>query len=429
MARLRFILSSLIICVLLYTFTLSYRYDDIVSVSPTPRVILAMSVAISEMEYGITGYSGYAKVFKFFEPLWAQAFVNHISLANIQDEFNTAIEKSLNIEDPSSDGIHFMYGRNVALADYIKLAFTIFGYEVNSLFYLYFLLFTISVVVFLSAFYKRSDLLYILLLVVCSHFVILMAVPFVGGVDLCVASSRFYPVLTVVPTLHLAFLILRKHKKKAVWVLGASLQALILAFVIIIRTSAAYQLLFLITVTIIFNTLWYWKKKRLQIWPLAITFGAIFLLKVYISIGLHNSYTEVTSQHNFWHAAYLGIARHPEARNKHGIEGITDSHAYRFVLNQIPSDMGTLDYRFFGGGTVHSNANGLIQIGGEDYENIIEKEFIKVLKKDPIFVIESYLYKIPQFFTAYFSSGFYVVNNRPFIWPIFIVILGGDFLS
>jgi hypothetical protein len=90
----------------------------------------------------------------------------------------------------------------------------------------------------------------------------------------------------------------------------------------------------------------------------------------------------------FWYAAIMGLGIHPDAKEKHGI---------------VPEDYGPWDivyrvdpeYKYIEPGKPY---NILLA------EQILKKEFFRILKSDPKYVLENYAIKIPMFFNVYFGE-------------------------
>ena len=328
----RIIIITLIAVVLIYTFMESVNKDMERTVSVTPTNLMAISIAISEAKYGLTGYTGYTNLLKIF--------LRDLSLfpASRDDIYNSKIKEALDYgkyNDPKSGGLHLIWN-DVGMVTYFKLAFKLFGYKIQSVFYLYFLLLLVSIYTFVVTFRKQIRLLSILLLFVCSHFVVVMATATVGG-ELQVSNARFFPVLAIVPSFYLTLLALGKHKINLLTLSGTIIQTFILILIIYARSSAIYQLVFLPSILFI-AFIWYWKEtkkikealKSIQFLPLAIVFFAFFLLKLHLMTGLHHSYDTARHKHHFWGAALVGLSAHPDSESKYGIT-FSDNSYYKAI--------------------------------------------------------------------------------------------------
>ncbi|MCP4985878.1 MAG: hypothetical protein GY928_07375 [Colwellia sp.] len=311
----------LIVVISIYTFTKSVENELDRTSQVTPTNLMAVSIAISEMKYGLTGYTGYTNILKIF--------LEDLGIFPVSgfDIYNNKIKKALSYDsfnNLKSGGLHLIWN-DVGMVNYFKLAFKLFGYKIQSLFYLYFLLFTVSLCFFIVTFSSQIRLLNILLLFVCSHFVIVMATTIAGG-ELQVSNVRFFPVLTILPTFYITLLILGEHKINLLTISGTIIQTAILILIISVRSSAAYQLMFLLCISFL-AFLWYWKRMKrfkealikIQFLPLAIVFIAFLLLKLHLVTGLHPLYDTARHKHHFWGAAIVGLSAHPDSESKYGI--------------------------------------------------------------------------------------------------------------
>ena len=371
--------------------------------------MLGMSIAISNMEYGLTEYRGYKKIGQIFTP-----FYRKYGYATDFSKINDAIKKALRVDNVASEGIHIM-SNDIGIVDFYRLGFRIFGYKAESTFYLYHLLFGLSVITFMMTFFNQHRLLYILLLFVCSYLVILQTPELVIE---SLTDARFYPILTLLPSFYLALLILRKCRYNTIAIIGSIVQALILVFVIHGRSPGLYQLPFLTCLAFITVTFRYLIKKeclkeivlgKICIWPLAIVFIVFFILKIHLAVNLNYAYTDVTSKHPFWHSIYLGFGDHSDAQEIVGFSTHNnDIKGFELVKRIAPQKGLTFDidsaiYNYEWG--VPPDNKKEIGFLDDNYEAIVREECFRIFKEHPWFVISSYLYKIPLFFKVYFRSS------------------------
>lgn len=400
---------ALIFGMLVYTFVVSIQ-NGMHQMFPEGIEYHRMSVgiAISELRYGLTGYRGYNKIYKALKD-------NGMTKNFKGDILNNAIQMALSVKDASSGGQYNLVREDKGMVTYYKLAFRIFGYKIESFFYLYFLLMAVSIFIFLMSFHNRVDLLNVLLLFVCSHFVIAATAPVVGLELQTVYNQRFLPVLAILPSLYLALLILGRRRCTLGTIAGVCMQTSILMLVVHARTSTTYQMIFLFSSSML-AILWYWLMKpdlgkyvfsKVCLWPLGLVFVGFLILTMHLIVKLDPSYTYATSKHFFWHAVYLGLGAHPDSWRKYGIKYEEDSIAARVVERRARERYGTN-----------------LAVDEGLYESILKDEFFRILKQDPRFVIENYFYKFAIFFSNYFSSSFGAIGNLFKPTTLSIVVLG-----
>jgi hypothetical protein len=432
----KLVLGLLILIVLTSAFIITSQYKK------TPVVyahMLGMSIAISDMEYGLTEYRGYNKIGQMLVP-----FYRKYGYATDFSKINDAINKVLNVDDVTSEGIHLM-SNDIGIVDWYRLGFRIFGYKAESTFYLYHSLFALSVLVFMITFYKRDELLYILLLFSCSYLVI------VQTPELVIESltlARFYPILTLLPAFYISLLILRKRNLDIITFIGSIIQTFILVFAVHGRSPGLCQLGFLISLTFILISFWFFIRRKkikeillrkIYIWPLAIVLVGFFLLKFHLAINLNDSYTDVTSKHPFWHSFYLGLGDHPDSQEVIGFSTYNnDRKGFELVKRMAPLKGLTFDiesaiYNYEWG--VPPDNEKEIRFLDDQYESIVREECLRIFQKHPWFVISSYFYKIPLFFKVYFSSSgpvekhlsspgrYYTLGATMFIFNAYLLLI------
>lgn len=423
----------LIFGVLMYTFLHSMQRNMHRTVPEAiGRHEQAIGMAISELRFGSTGYSGY---FAVLNKLTEHGMTNDPrilenygmtadELLTNGDILNNAIEVALHTKDVSSFGQYQIFGDDIGLVTYYELSFYIFGYRIESFFYLYFLLFSGSIVVFLLTFYRRVDLLNVLLLLTCSHFVISSVAPIVGIELQTVHNPRFLPVLAIIPALYISLLILGKEQLNLMTLSGTIIQTCILVLVIHARSSARYEIIFL---SVIFSLLFlwhYWRHNlyigkyllnRTCFWPLGIVIIGLFILNFHLLLYRHYSYSATTTagKHVFWHAVYIGLSAHPDSWRKYDID-FQDMASARLVQKRA--------YELYG-------VTEPVPYYGELYEPILKSETIRILINDPRFAIETFLYYKPlMFFKSYFSPSFGATRYL-FSWPLLPVLVLGSLLA
>ncbi len=369
-----------------------------------PLYAYAAGIAISEMEYGSEPGIGYLAVYNQFTPLiiWGVDWGPEFSIVN------KAIDQALNLKDVTAAGAY--YTSYEGLTIFYKLAFQGFGFKAESALYLFWSLLALSILIFMITFYRRLILLFYLLLFTCALF----AISQTQGVLLeSIIRVRFLPILSILPAFYLSLLIVGQRKRDWVSIAGAVGQTLILVLALQIRSSALYQLLFLLGTTVIFGVLWFAKHKlnratgvtSLSFWPLALVLVGFLFFKWYtLNPALPNG--AVTNRSCTWHMFYMGLAAHPDAPEKYGVVG-ADSDGFLLVERRAPE----WGYE----GRVIDAMKSLIAIPltdtqeegipwcGQVYEEIVKDEFLSIFRQDPWFIISSYLYKFSKYFRLYFS--------------------------
>jgi len=221
--------------------------------------MLAQTVAIdlSHRLYGTTGYVGRTEV---LEALFNGGFTgrqNYLDKLGIQypanvempDRINEVIQKALTLRDLPKDAtfanrlLYAPEANDPGIVDYVSWSFDIFGFRVESFYYFYFLILSISIAFYVICF--RADALPLVVLSgVMVAFLILMNSRLFETVLLrAVQNQRFLGTLCVVSYLHLVFAVLIYRKPTLSRVLVTALQAALFVFVMFTRSSAFWMVL------------------------------------------------------------------------------------------------------------------------------------------------------------------------------------------
>ena len=132
-------------------------------------------------------------------------------------------------------------GNELGLADFFYAAFRLFGLNLNALVLFYYLILSSSVVVFFLTFRHSPFCLLLLMLYLIGHY---FAVNYATMPQIQVIhNSRFFPVLSLLPAMHLLLLLLRREPPSVANIFFAVIQASLLLFVIFCRGQALWQVL------------------------------------------------------------------------------------------------------------------------------------------------------------------------------------------
>jgi len=152
---------------------------------------------------------------------------------------NKALERAATIRDPGS-AVESIGPHEKGLAFFYTLSMALFGIKLSSLFYGFMLVFSVTVGLFAVAFYRDSLAMASLVAACCAMYLI---VPVLQGLSPdvnAVHSSRYLPLLGIVPVLHLLMLFERGKKSRAQVVIAAG-QTVVLFFVMFSRLSGLWM--------------------------------------------------------------------------------------------------------------------------------------------------------------------------------------------
>lgn len=291
----------------------------------------AIAIALSDVEYGLNaGYLGYATVLHKLQEVWGRGTQNfHDRAAFVRnnsdrDLINEAIRQaaSLGPQEPGyvSDGsLVTMIYSDIGYVDFVKMAFRLFGFRIEALYYNFFLVLALSCGAYLIAFWSET-LPKIMLLLTLSAFFIELHTAIFDPVMPSFTGLRHASVLALVPLWHFAFLALNRRPVSAIIVVTTLIQLAVLLLAIKMRGTAAWVVVFLVLLSA-FPAVRRWRRAAVELrtwpglargilqWPIVVLIFGLLVHGAYANSRLHPVYftDDVLSYHEFWEAAYIGI--------------------------------------------------------------------------------------------------------------------------
>lgn len=396
---------------------------------PFGEQLMAMSIAISRIRYGITGMVGLEQV---LETLKQIPNVSNLKLVSIesyeayQHTIDQALQQALTLQSIDSTQLH-AYLNDQGYLYFVTLAFVLFGIKIQSLSLLWATLLFGSVALFLVSYNKSATSLFLLWCLIVAIALVMAANPGAGNQLITVYNNRFMPILGLVPLLHIVLLKTSRASKPFDWVL-IFLQVSIFVFVLLARAAAQWMLIALLLS--VAHLAWgnWAKAKKLRsgsegkssslpnvsaaVGAIAMALVLLVLAKTAMHSALNEKYTEElwNPAHVVWHSAFAGMTTDPVLMKKYvcsdqplsdrlmGFEQIQcDKMPDRYprlvygVLNQ-PSDMHGFQaaVRYL---RIHNSDE---QIGSEvrrsdyfnlkwaRYEEIMRTTYLGMLRQDPL---------------------------------------------
>ena len=172
-------------------FSLTIKNDWHISTHGSMHVWFAKNIAatISSMEHDLGGYVGFNKILHFF-----------LNYPTINDDI---LNQALELQDVDSDGIFTMVELDIGYQDYSRVAFSLFGYSISSLLYLYFIILIISVGLYYFTFRENNVAKVILLIFLLSFLLLVPAAGRLGPNVAVIYSCRFMTILAILPLIHI----------------------------------------------------------------------------------------------------------------------------------------------------------------------------------------------------------------------------------
>ncbi len=373
----------------------------------------SIAVAVTALVYGEQGYVAYYPVFEaLMQPLQsgAEGPNDPRILANLRsgDLINEALAKASSLGPVGSlfvsdGGLRTMVYDDLGTVDYAKMAFGIFGFKIESLYYLYFSIVALSTLAFLIQFRAKPVALMLLLCVLGAFFLETKTGVF-NDHQPTFWGHRHGSTLALIPMWHLALLLVFRWRLAPSSLLVALLQAAILVLAIKMRGSAVWTVVFLCGLSMLLSyrawrllppaTRTFWDLVRPAFkWPLVVSLLCVAANNAYTDAKLHPAYftDDIIAHHGAWDVAFLGMAHSPTLWHRVGGTydkpldrvGVEATLAYlqehRFLRSEaefVSPWTGTYKYRM--------------------YDDIMKRVFLSHVLANPFSVIELYLYWKPK---------------------------------
>jgi hypothetical protein len=235
--------------------------------------------------------------------------------------------------------------------EFTHVAFRMFGIDVKSLYYLYFVILGISVVAYLVTFWCDYIACTALFGAACALYVLLRGYLFHEDQLLSVANPRFLSTIGIIPLLHMAFLVIRGESPLR-WRSIATIlvQAAILSFAYAARSSSSWMVLALLLLLAIYLAralapALRWRQPTF-VSSVIQRRGAVLALTlaVLVTIGTGRSLFLIPRSnsdlyaHTVWHNIFMGFYFSPEWKKRFGAlyaNAQSDQLSYNAAKNYI----------------------------------------------------------------------------------------------
>jgi hypothetical protein len=312
-----------------------------------------IAIAISELLHGLDSYVGYTVVYDTLNKVMKRGTSGASdpklpsNLTN-GDLLNEAIAAAVAL-GPQPDSfvanrtLMTMVYDDIGIVDYDKIAFSLFGFTIQSLYYLFFGTLSLSSAVFLIQFWRSPAAQVVLLATLLAFYMELESLVFSQHMP-SFWGMRHGSTLALVPVWHLALLMVYRSRLTLMAAILALVQVAILVLAIRIRGSAAWTVIFMAAL-VVFFTVQAWRElapgeksfakiaKSALRWPFVLLLIGLLSSKIYTDSRLHQAYftDDIMPYHGAWHSAYLGLALSPALSAATGA-AVTDRAGYDAAL-------------------------------------------------------------------------------------------------
>jgi hypothetical protein len=394
-----------------------YGMDQKVGWEAWGRVLQAISAVMTAERYG---EDGYALSDLIFSELYARGFTGdpevvqkfgmkvpeNFQASFLDDVLQRTWQDLPNISEHGRNAMRGLGADDIGYVDFVRAAFWIFGPHIRSFYYLFFLIYGISL---LLALVERAHdrvgqgiiLITASVVYASCYYADFLLLPEPGGSG-NMMNPRFMPVLGLIPTVHIilvmvdavrpqwpkvallvpqaGFVFFAVHiRATAVWLVAALVLAMILLSLPLIRDAvkgrAALRVLagrFLIA-------------QGPALMSLLIVFGGLQI----VSLSLHPSYKEGgwLQHHAMWHSIYYSLQYHPAFVEKYGT-----AH-YGMVGDAMPLGAALAYVK----GHPEQDKPEIYLVPGHlkysEMERLSKLAFFQFLQRDPWFVVEAFAIK------------------------------------
>ena len=397
-----------------------YGMDHKVSWEAWGRVSQAISAIMTAERYG---EGGYALSNLIFSELNARGFTGNPEVAqklgknvpeNLQASFLDDVLQRMwrdlpNISEHGRTEMRGLGADDIGYVDFVRVAFSMFGLHIRSFYYLFFLIYGISL---LLALVERAQdrvgqgiiLITASVVYASCYYADFLLLPEPQGSG-NMMNPRFMPVLGLIPTVHILLVMVdgvRPQWPKVAFLLP---QAGFVFFAVHIRATAVWLLAALVLAMILLSLPLIGDAVRgraalrvvarrflIAQWPavmaLLIVFGGLQI----VSLSLHRSYKEGgwLQHHAMWHSIYYSLQYHPRFVEKYGAahNGIVAGDempiaaALAYVKEHPHEDKPEIYL-----------VPGHLTLKYSEMERFSKLAFFQFLERDPWFVVEAFAVK------------------------------------
>ena len=254
-------------------------------------------------------------------------------------------------QPPAVDGVYYWAADDRGMADYVIWAFWLFGPGLRSLYLFYFAFLGATCVLFLLEARRRPEMHALLIFTLAAMYASLGVIPLANlsatAFDpVTIYEPRTIEVLSFIPTLHLAFAALFDPRWTRGRVAIAALQAGLLAWCYLARSSMAWQVGFILLVNAS-HLAWNWIRTRratppsTERWlrrpnavPLLIVVAAFAGLVAYQHAVFHPAYFKTWGARVVWHNALMAIGSDSQLGPKYKLS-VSDADSIEAVLTYL----------------------------------------------------------------------------------------------
>jgi hypothetical protein len=400
--------------------------DSTIGTDAWGRMLFGIGGAITDQVFGNSGYAlgrSIETILSLNGLTGDPAILQNLGVSYPENLRNPALIKDA-IEQAASSPygpgvLRGASGDDPGFIDFVKLSFALFGRTVLSFYLTYFVLLVIEVVAFLVAFRNRPSCLALLTVLLVVHACMINSSLFDHDIGLgSVNNPRFLSTLAIIPTLHVAMLVIWREPMTLSGIILVAIQSLLAALAIWIRSSAAWVIIALLAL-LAGSLIIYLRRRRREGWDRNLVFSwaiVIFLAivaghAIFVRQTLNPVYAEQeeVSSHAFWHGVLAMMGAHPDLDKKFGalFDGAKGDampwSASRVYLQRHPLEEQPTDH-----------VDGRLTLAAvEKYSRAV---IFEMARQDPKLVAETFFYYKPRLLIHAFVRQLSSLGRNSLSW-------------
>jgi hypothetical protein len=393
----------------------------------------AMTAVLSSEYHGLSGhpYQGYLSIRTALEQNGMQVNKenfpeNFRNYANLMKALRTAASTSTCGSPLVSDTYN-----DQGVFDFYRGSFALFGTDVRSTYYFYFLIIATSSLIYLACFWREYAACALLFACATAIYSFMPSYVLNNNQLISVSNTRFLSTLGIIPLLHLLMTFGKQRGPFISWIslTGVVAQSMIMELAISARSTAQWmEIAFAIAVVALLLRVAYhqyplWKSA--EIWSFLVGRGAVvfYVVATLIALGslralsLPPSCGTAINQHPFWHNMFIGLSFDPAWTTRIEPEiGLNSELALddlAFKAAALYVERHHLPYQtkpsiWIETRETLANGNDPVPFGSwRIYEKIVRKAFFEFIREHPVYTLKVFFIDKPQLL-AHHLRGFFI---------------------
>jgi hypothetical protein len=379
----------------------------------------AVAVAVTAVAYGKwQGYASYQAVNRVLrehglsvqnEDLADVGAKHYFDVMIDAEQLNAALKAASSLQNPAAEGLYYSQDEK-GMAAFYTASFAIFGLASSSWYWLYMVIFSLSILTAIIAFRRHQDILLFLLALVCVHSLVAHVLPMIPRQDINVVhGNRFLGIMASVAMFHLMFLISRRELPTPGQIIAAIIQTTIICLTIIARTSAVWLV---IAIVLFWAGLWVMSllrnkdnqsaRSRTAVWPIAIIAIGLILLFAHQRFVPDSAFRDGRAYggHVFWHNLVTALHNNPQRTDRFGIPpeypAYDDQVAY-FTFDREIALRGDDRSKYLVGDSnwIYRTSSQSLDFRWAAYDQVLQDVFLRTIFSNPGYAINSFMIQQP----------------------------------